>query len=76
MATGSAKSAVIGKTYRISGDGWWGVSPTVIILMTDRVVVTDKDDVYVYIDVFRGDKLLGSNQINLCFFDEDFELVQ
>jgi hypothetical protein len=76
MATGTAQTAVIGKTYHVGGEGWWGVSDTVLILPTDRVVVLDKDEVYVYVDVFREDALIGSKQINLCFFDEDFELAE
>ncbi|MNC04317.1 hypothetical protein D3C87_1463450 [compost metagenome] len=76
MATGTAQTAKAGRTYRVGGDGWWGISDTVLILVSDRVVVALKDEAFVHVDVFRDGKLLGSKKINLCFFDEDFELVQ
>lgn len=47
-----------------------------MIKVTDQIVVTGKDDAYVYISVIRDDAVLGVQRINLCFFDEDFELVE
>lgn len=76
MARGTAETAVVGKTYRVGGDDWWKTPTGVFILTTDKVVVTGKDGMHVYIDVYRDDKPLSMQRIELCFFDEDFELVE
>lgn len=76
MATGTAQTAVVGKTYQVGGDDWWRLADEKFILTTDQVVVIGKDDTHVYINVSRDGELLGMQRVALCFFDEDFELVQ
>lgn len=76
MAKGAAKSAVIGKAYRVGGDDWWRARDIGFILTTDKLIVTDRDDVYVYFDIYRDGTHVSDQRVNLCFFDEDFEPVQ
>lgn len=76
MARGTAQTAIVGKSYRVGGDDWWRARDIGFILTTDKVVVTSKDDVYVYLDIFRADALVSDQRVNLCFFDEDFEVAE
>lgn len=76
MATGTAKTAVVGKTYRVGGDDWWRARDIGFILTTDKLVVTRIDDVYVYFDIYRDHANVSDQRVNLCFFDEDFELAE
>lgn len=76
MARGTAETAVVGKTYRVGGDDWWRARDIGFILTTDKLVVTSKDDTYVCFDIYRDGVNVSDQRVNLCFFDEDFELVE
>ena len=76
MARGTAQTAVVGKTYRVGGDDWWRARDIGFILTTDKLVITNRDEVYVYFDVYRDGVCVSEQRVNLCFFDEDFERIE
>lgn len=75
MSVKMARTARLGKTYRIGDDGWWGLSEGVPILKSDKIVVVDITELFVSTEIHRDGQLLGRKDINQCFFDDDFEIL-